>query len=398
MDADKIRSDFPLYESQNNDVIYFDNACQTMRPKQVIDAMNEYYCKFPACGGRSIHRLATQVSMKIDEAREKIASFLGCEPSNLVFTKNCTESLNIVARGYPFKKGSSVLTTDMEHNSNHVPWISSKINHKFVKTPASGIFDFDEYLKNLNRDVSIVSMVHTNNVTGTTIPAKEVIEAAHDNGSLVMLDGAQSTPHQKIDLKKLDVDMFAFSMHKMLGPSGVGVLYAKDEILKKMDPLVGGGGGVGTTDYNSVTFLPSPEKFESGLLNYSGIIGSGAAIDYLTKIGMEEIEEHERGLNTFVTSRLKDNESIQILDPVEPSLRSGIFSFNINGIDSHDIAMICDEISAIAIRSGMHCAHPFFVSRGINGCARASFYLYNTKEECAKFIDTVEYIVRTFSD
>ena len=184
----------------------------------------------------------------------------------------------------------------------------------------------------------------------------------------------------------------------MLGPSGVGVLYAKDEILKKMDPLVGGGGGVGTTDYDSVTFLPSPEKFESGLLNYSGIIGSGAAIDYLTKIGIEEIEEHERSLNTFVTSRLKDNESIQILDPVEPSLRSGIFSFNINGIDSHDIAMICDEISAIAIRSGMHCAHPFFVSRGINGCARASFYLYNTKEECAKFIDTIEYIVRTFSD
>ncbi|WP_400203116.1 aminotransferase class V-fold PLP-dependent enzyme [Candidatus Methanomassiliicoccus intestinalis] len=397
MDPTKIRSDFPLYESENSDVIYLDNACQTLRPKQVIDSMNEYYYKFPACGGRSIHRLATQVTIKIDEAREKIASFMGCEPSNLIFTKNCTESLNIVAKGYPFRKGSSVLTTDMEHNSNHVPWITSKINHKYVKTPESGIFDFEEYLKNLNKDVSIVSMVHTNNVTGTTIPAKEIIEAAHDNGSLVMLDGAQSTPHRKIDLKKLDVDMFAFSLHKMLGPSGVGVLYAKDEILEKMNPLTGGGGSVGTTDYNSVTLLPPPEKFESGLLNYSGIIGSGAAIDYLSRIGMDEIEDHEKNLNNIITSRLKDNDSIQILNPVESSLRSGIFSFNISGIDSHDIAMICDEISSIAIRSGMHCAHPFFTSRGINGCARASLYVYNTKEECIKFADTIEYIIKTFS-
>ncbi|WP_400206938.1 aminotransferase class V-fold PLP-dependent enzyme [Candidatus Methanomassiliicoccus intestinalis] len=397
MDAARLRLDFPLYDSENKDVIYLDNACQTLRPKQVIAAMDEYYYQFPACGGRSIHRLATQVSLKIDEAREKIAAFIGCAPRNIIFTKNCTEALNLAAKGYPFAKGSAVLTTDLEHNSNHVPWMSSRLQHKFVRTPASGLFDFNAYQQQLTKDVSVVSMVHTNNVTGTTLPAREIISAAHDNGSLVILDGAQSVPHQKIDVKALDVDMLAFSLHKMLGPSGVGVLYAKDEVLEKMSPLISGGGSVGTTDYENVAFLPPPEKFEAGLLNYSGIIGAGAAVDYLQQVGMEEIAAHEQELNRCLTAGLQDNEAVTILPPVDAAQRSGIFSFNIRGMDSHDIAMICDEIAGIAIRSGMHCAHPFFVARGINGCARASLYLYNTKEECRRFVETIDYIVRTFS-
>lgn len=198
-------------------------------------------------------------------------------------------------------------------------------------------------------------------------------------------------------MKELDVDMFAFSAHKMLGPSGMGVLYAKMDILERMEPLIGGGGGVGLTTYDKVEFLPPPERFESGLMNYSGIIGTGAAVDYLTAVGMDEIQEHERRLNDVVTRGLRDLPGISILPPSDPSLRSGIFSFNLQGMSSHDIAMIIDEMAKVLIRSGMHCVHPYFVSRGIDGCARASFYLYNTEEEARRFVEAVKELSSVFS-
>ncbi|WP_019177159.1 aminotransferase class V-fold PLP-dependent enzyme [Methanomassiliicoccus luminyensis] len=402
MDAERLREDFPIYSSQDRDIIYLDNACQTFRPRQVIEAMNSYYADFPACGGRSVHRLATLVSLKLDEAREKVAGFIGCsDPDRIVFTKNCTEALNLVAKGYPFKKGDAVLTTDMEHNSNHVPWLQmserAELRHRYVATPSSGIFDVQAYRGALMPDVRMVSMVHTNNVTGTTIPEKEVIELAHERNIPVMLDGAQSVPHRKIDVEALDVDLLTFSVHKMLGPAGVGVLYAKEGMLERIEPLIGGGGGVGTTDYGSAEFLPPPEKFESGLQNYSGIIGSGAAVQYLESIGMDEVREHEARLNTLVTDGLKDIEQVSILKPLDPRLRSGVFSFNVRGMSSHDVAMIIDEMAKVQMRSGMHCVHPFFLSRNIDGCARASFYVYNTEAECKRFVEAVKEIVDTFS-
>ncbi len=402
MDADKVRKDFPFYSSEERNIIYFDNACQTLRPRQVIDAMNEYYYEFPACGGRSVHRLATKVSIKMDEAREKVAKFIGCsEPDNIIFTKNCTESLNLVAKGFPFNKGDAVLTTDMEHNSNHVPWVqmSKKIGlrQRFVHTPDTGIFDLEEFEGLLTPDVKMVSMVHTNNVTGTTIPVKDIISAAHDRKALVMLDGAQSAPHRSIDVESMDVDLFAFSAHKMLGPSGVGILYAKKDILSKIEPLIGGGGGVGMTTYTDVEFLPPPERFESGLQNYSGIIGTGAAVDYLQNLGMDDIAEHEVRLNIMATKELIDNGAISILRPLDAKLRSGILSFNVKGMTSHDVAMIIDEMAKIEVRSGMHCVHPFFGSRNIPGAVRASFYLYNTEDEVKRFSQTMDELVSTFS-
>lgn len=401
MDVSSIRSDFPIYSSEERDLVYFDNACQTFRPRQVIEAMNEYYELYPACGGRSVHRLATRVSIKLDEAREKVARFIGCDdPNCIIFTRGCTESLNMVAKGRLLKDGDHVLTTDMEHNSNHVPWVQvamhQDIRHRIVGTPPSGIFDMDRFRDALD-DVALVSMVHTNNVTGTTIPAGEIVKEAHDRGALVCLDGAQSTPHQRIDVKELDVDMFAFSSHKMLGPSGMGILYAKMDVLERMEPLIGGGGGVGLTTYDRVEFLPPPERFESGLMNYSGVIGTAAAVDYLTRVGMEEVQEHERRLNDIVTRGLKDLPGISILPPADPALRSGIFSFNLQGMTSHDIAMIIDEMAKVLIRSGMHCVHPYFVSRGIDGCARASFYLYNTEEEAHRFVEAVKELSSVFS-
>jgi cysteine desulfurase/selenocysteine lyase len=402
MDVERLRQDFPLYSSSERDIIYLDNACQSMRPKQVIDAMNEYYVEYPACGGRSVHRLATKVSVKVEEAREKVAEFIGCsDPNCIVFTKNCTEGLNTIAKGYRFPKGAAVLTTDMEHNSNHVPWLQlraeGKIKPRIVRTPPSGLFDIEAYKAALTADVAMVSMVHTNNVTGTTLPAKEVIELAHDKKAVVMLDGAQSAPHRPIDVEDLDVDMFTFSIHKMLGPSGVGVLYAKKDLLERIEPLLGGGGSVGFTDYERVEFLPPPEKFEAGLLNYSGVIGAGAAVDYLSAIGMDDVAEHERRLNRIVTEGVKNMDALSILGPQDPSVRDGLFSFNIRGMTSHDVAMIIDEISKVQIRSGMHCMHPFFRSRGIDGCARASFYIYNTDQECRMFLEALDHIVDTFS-
>ncbi len=402
MDVERLRLDFPLYCSEDRDLIYLDNACQSLRPKQVIEAINEYYLEYPACGGRSVHRLATKVSIKVEEAREKVAAFIGCsDPSCIIFTKNCTEALNLVAKGFPFQKGDTVLTTDMEHNSNHVPWLQLAatvgIKHRYVRTPSSGIFDLESYEGALTPGVKMVSMVHTNNVTGTTIPAREVVRAAHDRKALIMLDGAQSAPHQPIDVEELDVDMFTFSAHKMLGPSGVGVLYAKRDVLERLQPLIGGGGSVGVTDYDKVQFLPPPEKFEGGLLNYSGVIGTGAAVDYLKKIGMEEVSAHEVRLNTIATDGLKDLPSISILEPQDPRQREGLLPFNIRGMASHDVAMIIDEMAKVQIRSGMHCMHPFFLSRKIDGCARASFYLYNTEEECRRFVEGVKLVTSTFS-
>jgi len=340
--------------------------------------------------------------MRIDEAREKIARFIGCpNPNEIVFTKNCTEAMNLVAKGTTHRKGDVVLTSDMEHNSNHVPWIqltrSMGIKRRFVTTPSSGIFDVELLKDAMTKEVKFVSLVHTNNVTGTTIPAKDVVEIAHDNGALIMLDGAQAAPHMKIDMNDLDVDFYAFSMHKMLGPSGVGVLFAKEELAKNMDPLISGGGGVSLTEYDKATYLPMPERFEAGLLNYSGVIGSAAAIDYLSAIGMDSIREHEANLNYYVTKELKEIDLIHILEPVDPSRRGSIFSFNIKGLGSHDVAMILDEVDKIMIRSGMHCTHPFFISRGIDGCARTSFYIYNTMSECERFVKAVKVIVDTFS-
>ena len=402
MDPRRLRDDFPIYQSEEKDVIYLDNACQTFRPRQVIEAMNEYYELYPACGGRSVHRLATQVSIKVDEAREKMARFIGCsDPSCIVFTKNCTEALNMVAKGYPFTKGDVVLTTDMEHNSNHVPWLQMAkhcgIQHRYVRTPASGLFDIGAFRTELAKGVKMVSMVHTNNVTGTTIPAEEVIAETHERGAVVLLDAAQSAPHRAIDVEGMDVDILTLSAHKMLGPAGMGVLYAKKDILEKIEPLIGGGGGVGLTDYEHVEFLPPPERLESGLLNYSGAIGTGAAVDYLTAIGMEEVEEHERRLNAIVTEGLGAMEEISVLPPRDPRLRSGIFSFNVRGMTSHDVAMILDEMAKVLIRSGMHCVHPYFLSRKIDGCARASFYVYNTEEEARRLVDVVREMVSTFS-
>ena len=402
MDVEKIRADFPILSKEDKSPVYLDTACQSLRPRQVVEAMDSYYYEYPACGGRSVHRLATQVSIKVDEAREKVSDFIGSDSyDQVIFTKNATESINLIARGLGLKRGEAVLTTDMEHNSNHVPWLQLKktdgVDRVIVETPEDGSFELEAFKRALTKKVKLVSVVQTNNVTGTTIPVKDICDISHDNGSLVMVDGAQSAPHMKVDMEDMDVDFYAFSMHKMLGPSGVGVLYGKKELLNDVEPLIVGGGGVSLTTYDKVDLLPIPERFESGLLNYAGIIGSGAAVDYLRAIGMDEVLEHDIECNRIVTEGLAGEEKITVIGPGDPELRGSIYSFNIGGMRSHDVAMILDEMSGVMIRSGMHCVHPFFLKRKIDGAARASFYVYTSKNDCERFVQAVKETVRSFA-
>jgi len=402
MDVTRVRKDFPLLD-QEKPPIYLDSACQSLRPRQVIDSMNEYYFDFPACGGRSVHRLATEVSIRLDKAREDVASFVGVQdPECIIFTKSATESMNTVAKGLHLKKGDVVITTDMEHNSNHVPWLllakERGIKRHIVPFSALEEGDMEPLKQEMENGVKLVSVVQTNNVDGSTLHLKEVVEIAHDHGALVMADGCQTAPHNPLDLEKLDVDLYAWSMHKMLGPSGTGILYGKREMLEQVDPLITGGGCVAITSYDSADILPIPDKFEAGLQNYAGIIGSGAAVRYLNEIGIEDVQEHEHRLNTMATKELSDVPQLSMLGPSDPVRKGGIFSFNLKGMLPHDVAMILDEIGSVFIRSGMHCVHPYFTSRGLEGCARASFYLYNTEDDIRKFVETVKFVADKFAD
>lgn len=400
MDVKGIREDFPILEKETagRPIIYLDNACMTLKPVQVIEAMNSYYFDHPACGGRSIHKLSTKVTIKCDAAREKIRKFINARnQEEIVFTKNTTEAINIVARGLNLNSGDVVITTDREHNSNLVPWhLMSElrgIKHEVVVSGEDHTFDLEGFEQRIGSDVKLISMVHTSNLEGYTIPAKEIIKIAHDHGAKVMLDASQSTAHKQMDVKDLDVDFLAFSLHKMCGPTGMGVLYGKYELLSDLTPFIVGGDTVYESTYESSKYNDPPKRFEAGLQNFAGIIGSGAAVDYLSAIGMGNIRAREVALNRIMTSKLEGIPDVHILGPKNPDMRGGIVSFWVNDFDPHDIAMILDEVANIMIRSGMHCVHSWFRAHEINGSARASAYFYNTEEEALIFADTLEDVV-----
>lgn len=406
----KIRNNFPCLQRKRNGKfpIYFDNACMTLKPKQVRDAMDEYYDNFPACGGheRSAHWFAKEVGEKIHLARKIMQEFINAKrEEEIIWTRNTTEGLNLVANSFPLKRGDIVLTTDREHNSNLLPWqVLAKrkgIIHKIVKSNEDNTFNIENFKKLLGKNVKLVSMVHTSNLDGVTIPIAEIIKICHENKVKVLIDGAQSTPHKKIDVQKLGVDFFAFSVHKMVGPTGVGVLYGKEEELKNLSTFLVGGDTVADTFYNRESaWLEPPYKFEAGLQNYAGQIGAGASAKYLMNIGMEQISLHEKQLNKYITENLLKYKEVKIIGPESPELRSGIFSFRLvkNGkdiISPSEIAQILDENLNIMIRAGSHCVHSWFNDKGIgvSGSARASLYLYNTKKECDVFIDGIKKII-----
>jgi cysteine desulfurase/selenocysteine lyase len=402
MDVQRVREDFPCLHKEINGKlpIYFDTACTALRPNQVIDVMNEYYHEFPSCGGRSVHKFGTEVTIRCDESRNHVQRFLNAErPEEVVFMKNTTEGINLVAYTLGLKKGDIVLGGDKEHNSNLVPWqvLSERVGtrHDIVESDETGAFSLENFKEKMNPDVKLISIAQTSNLDGSTVPAKELIEIAHDNGSLVLFDGAQSVPHNKIDVQELDLDFLCFSVHKMCGPSGMGVLYAKYDILDRMDTFLVGGSSVADTTYEDYRLLRPPQKYEAGLQNFAGIIGTCAAVRYLMDIGMENIHAHEQKLNKLATKLLSNIPELRILGP-EVENRGGITAFLVDGMEPHDVAMILDEVANIMIRSGMHCNNSWFNAHGIRGSSRASFYIYNTEEEVETFKEELERIVGEF--
>lgn len=400
MNAEKIRKDFPIFEKRirGKPIIYFDNACMSLRPRQVINAADEYYFEYPGCAGRSAHEFGTKVTEKYDEARKEIAKFVGArKKEEIVFTRNTTEGLNLIFNCLDLKKDDVIITTDKEHNSVLVPIQVLKerkgIKHQIIFSK-NNFFDLEKFQDSMNKQVKLVAMAHSSNIDGTTIPEKEIIKIAHDFGALVMLDAAQSVPHKEFKVKDIDVDFLAFSGHKMMGPSGTGVLYGKHELLEKLNTFIVGGDTVEYTTYDSHVFLKPPEKFEAGLQNYAGAIGLAEATRYLDKIGRKNVEKHEEELNKIITEGIDGMKGLRILGPEEPKMRGGIFQFIIDGMNVHDVALMLNNTRNIMIRSGQHCVHSWFKAHNLQGSDRVSLYLYNTTEEAEVFVQTLKEIVK----
>lgn len=391
MNVNKIREDFPLLNNSKKPIIYFDNACMSLKPRQVVEKISEYYNEYPTCVGRSNHRLGKRASDEYNAVRTIIRKFINAkDDKEIIFTKNTTESINIVAKTLDY---DMIITTDKEHNSNHVPWMQTGKKKEVIYLDNKEEKP-EEQLKGLfssNKDKKIiVSIVHTSNMDGTTTDVKEMIRTAHDNNASVILDAAQSIPHSRIDVKKLDVDFLAFSGHKILGPTGTGILYGKQELLRKLNNYNTGGDTVIDTFYDKVEFEDIPHRFEAGLQDYAGFIGLGEAVKYLQKY-IDDIESHQIRLNKIMTEGLKDK--VKILGPQDPSLRSGIFNFT-SKINHHEISVMLDNFANIMIRSGRHCVHSWYNAHKIDGSARASVYLYNTEEEAKVFVEKVNEILK----
>jgi len=399
MDINKIRLDFPFFaqNSTKKPQIYLDTACQSLRPQVVLDAMNRYYQLEPACGGRSMHHLSAAVSKQVDETRMAAARFFhASRKEEIIFTRNTTEGINIVANSLGLAAGDTVVISGKEHNSNLIPWQMlvkrAGINLNIIPPLPDGTFNKQEFEQFIASGVKLVSLGMTSNLDGVTIPAAEVVKAAHRAGALVLLDAAQAAPHRPIDVRSLDVDFLALSGHKMLGPSGTGILYGKYALLEKLSPFLVGGDTVATSTYDSCEFLPPPEKFEAGLQDYAGIYGLKAAFEYIQKVGFDFIQKQETSLNEFITGEISSLPGLTILGPADPKLRGGIINFTIEGIDSHRIALMLDQMAGVMVRSGQHCVHSWFNDRQIKGSVRASTYFYNTLEEAAVFVENLKKI------
>ncbi|MBI2549716.1 cysteine desulfurase [Candidatus Woesearchaeota archaeon] len=397
MNAKKIREDFPILKRKvyGKPLVYLDNAATTQKPVQVIQAMNDYYENYNSNVHRAVHRLSQEATTAYDEAHEKVAKFIAAAGmEEVIFTKNTTESLNLAANSLSqqLKKGDEIVLTQMEHHSNIVPWQQAAkrtgAKLRFLEIDGNGELNLQQLQQTIGKKTKIVAFTHVSNVLGTVNNAKEIIAAAKEARAVTVLDAAQSVPHMPVDVKKLDCDFMAFSGHKMLGPTGIGVLYGKQELLEKMEPFLYGGDMISEVSFQDAKWNELPWKFEAGTPNVSGAVGLAAAVDYLEGIGMENIHEHEKTLTRMAMEKLRQIDELTIYGP-EAARRGGLVSFNINGIHPHDVSALLDA-EGIAVRGGHHCAMPLAKLLGITGTARASFYLYNTPEEIEKLAGALE--------
>jgi cysteine desulfurase / selenocysteine lyase len=391
-DPAKIREDFPVLKKP---LVYLDSACMSLKPRPVIAKMDEYYIEYTACLGRSAHQLANRCETEVAEARRAVARHIRARKDHeIIFTRNTTESINLIAHSFGLGKGDEVIVSDKEHNSNLIPWL--RMRDKGIKVVVVGsrpdnTFDLDAFSRAFSPATKLVSLVHISNLDGVTNPIRDIARITHEHGALLSVDGAQSVPHHAVDVRALDIDFLSFSGHKMLGPTGTGVLYGKMPLLEELDQFIVGGETVVDATYDGYTKEHVPNRFEAGLQDYAGIIGLGEACRYLQRVGFERIGRHETELNRIITEGL-DDDRIQLIGPRDPALRSSIFSFNIRNMDPHHVAKILDASRSILVRSGAHCVHSWFNKHSLKGSVRASLYLYNTESEAQLFVDTVKKI------
>lgn len=392
--AEAVRKQFPALRP---DVIYMDSACMAIKPEAVIAAMDRYYREYPACAGRSVHRWGERVTKEVEATRASIARFLGARKGDtIVFTRNTTEAINLVANAFPFRAGDVVLTTDKEHNSNLIPWQmlarTRGIVQRAVLCKDSGIFDMDAYKKALaDGNVRMVALGMTSNWDGMSVPAKEIVKLAHEHGALVLFDAAQSVQHEKIDVQSLGCDFLAASGHKMYGPTGTGFLYAKQDAMGALSSFVVGGGTVADVSLHSYILLDGSARFEAGLQDYAGIIGLGAAVSWLESLDRVAAHAYELALAKQLREGLAKFSGITLYGDGSGS----IVSFIHTTLDPERIAVMLEEVGGIMVRSGRHCNHVWAARVGAKkGTVRASFAMYNTKEEVEKFLETMEKIGR----
>jgi cysteine desulfurase/selenocysteine lyase len=401
-----IRKDFPILDREVHPgvpLVYLDSTATTQKPVAVLQAMDEFYKQNYANIHRGVHTLAEEATALYEQSRQKVADFIhAASATEIVFTRNTTESINLVAYSWAranLKSGDLVILTEMEHHSNLVPWLQLATERgvilEFIPVTSKGLLDLEEYSLLLKRNPKLVAFSGMSNVLGTINPTAEIIRLAHASGALALVDGAQLVPHLPVDVQVLDVDFLAFSAHKMLGPTGIGALYAKAKLLGAMPPFQGGGDMIKTVHLRS--FVPNdiPHKFEAGTPAIAEAVGFGAALDYLSGIGMDAVAAHEQDLVAYALDRLEEIPGVLVLGPAADK-RGGVASFTLEGVHPHDVAQILDTYG-IAVRAGHHCAQPLHEKFGIAATSRASFYIYNVKEELDKLVDGIYQVKKVFN-
>lgn len=396
LDAKKVREDFPVL--QKSGAIYFDSACTTLKPQSVIDAEMGYYTELSACAGRSHHFLAKRTGERFERARDRVAAFVNAKPEEVAFTKNTTEALNLVIRSLDYSARKKIVTTPLEHHSLLLPIMEQErrgiAKAEYLEVTADGGID-DASLSSIGRTTALVAIHHTTNTTGMRAPIEKIVKAAHDAGALVLLDAAQGVPHARVDFRKLGCDFLAFSGHKMCGPTGIGCLVGKKEAFEKLDTFIVGGETVETVSLKGVKWKSAPKRFEAGIQNYAGAIGLAAACEYLAKVGMQNVEEHEKKMAKLLLDAIADIPGSTIYGS-STLPRSALVSFNLKCVQPHQVALMADSLSKIALRSGVFCAQPAMEALGApkEGAVRASLYLYNAEEEVKAFAETLSKIAK----
>ena len=394
-----LSADFPILDQQVNGerLAYLDNAATAQKPKQVVDSLVHFYEHDNANVHRGVHTLAERATTQYEEARKKVQHFINAADNReIIFTKGCTDGLNLVASTYGEQNihdGDEIVISIMEHHSNLIPWqqlaIKKHAKLKYIELTTDGTLDMADARQKITDKTKIVAVAHASNVLGTVNPLKELARLAHQHGAIIVGDGAQSVPHMPVDVQDLDVDFYAFSGHKMMGPTGIGVLYGKADLLREMPPYQYGGEMISAVYRDRTEFADIPFKFEAGTQNIAGAIALGTAVDYLEKIGMDQVTAKEQELVDYVLPQLEAIPYVTVYGPQDPQQHTGVIAFNMAGLHPHDVATALDA-EGVAVRAGHHCAQPLMAALGVAATTRASFYFYNTKKDADQLINAIK--------